>query len=191
MNNIYYLWNWIGRGHVRLNRETRTPVPIPFSSGLFKTGNMKEIKLTQGQVALVDDDDYNYLNQWKWCAHKSGNTFYAERTIYPEHKTIKMHWIIMNDFQGNRIDHKDSNGLNNQRSNLRFCNKSQNCMNRKYNNKTGYSGVYKVKQCFQASIRVNKKNISLGYYKSLEDAARARDEGSIKYFGEFANLNFK
>jgi len=157
---------------------------------------MKLIKLTQGKFTQVDDSDYEWLNQWKWQAHKDRNTYYAVRASYkPKRKTILMHRLILNTPIGLKSDHGDRNGLNNQRFNLRPATGSQNAMNQKPHSSTGYIGVYvqnkRVNTQFQASIRVNKKNISLGYYKTPEDAARARDRASIKYFGEFANLNFK
>ena len=83
---------------------------------------MKEIILTQGQVALVDDEDFEYLNQWKWCAIKSRKTYYTTRTIYiPCKMTVIMHRIIMNTPLDMTVDHIDHNGLNNQKYNLRIC----------------------------------------------------------------------
>lgn len=156
---------------------------------------MKEIKLTQGKVALVDDEDFDYLNQWKWQAHLSRGNWYVNRCEYkPLKRTIFMHRVILNTPEGLKTDHKDRDGLNNQKSNLRFATGSQNAMNQNPHSASGYIGVYlqnKNKNYkYQASIRVNKKNISLGYFKTAEAAAIVRDRASIKYFGEFAYLNF-
>lgn len=187
---IYYIWNWIDRDSFRLKGEIE-PLSNSILLDNLKLEIMKEIKLTQGRVALVDDEDFEYLNQFKWYAHKNRNTYYAERMSSPGKVMIRMHRVIMNLLPGEFVDHRDCNGLNNQKDNLRLCNKSQNCMNRRYINKTGYLGVYTSKKRFHASIRVNKKSINLGCFKSAEEAAMARDLGSIKYFGQFANLNFK
>jgi hypothetical protein len=89
---------------------------------------MKEIKLTQGQVALVDDEDFEKINQFKWFAAKKGKTFYATRniTVNGKRKSALMHWYIMD---GKSIDHIDRNGCNNCRNNLRFCTHQENQMN--------------------------------------------------------------
>ena len=96
---------------------------------------MKEIILTQGQVALVDDEDYEWLNYHGWYATKFKNTFYAGRTVPGEirrQKMIKMHHAILGKPpKGFETDHEDGNGLNNQRENLRFVTRRQNTQNRK------------------------------------------------------------
>lgn len=152
---------------------------------------MKEIKLTQGKVALIDDADFDWLNQWKWHAHKRGETFYAARAI--KRKTNYMHRIIMNPPKGVDTDHIDRNGLNCQRSNLRTCNRSQNCRNRssRTNSYSQYVGVsyYKRDDFWTARIEVKGKSIYLGIFKKETDAALAYNDAAKKYHGEFANLN--
>lgn len=150
---------------------------------------MKEIKLTQGQFAIVDDDDFDYLNQWKWYAVKHRNTFYATRMEKRKH--IHMHRVIMHVCPKLITDHIDHNGLNNQKSNLRACTSSQNKMNVLPMSNTGYLGVYYQGNLIRAKIRVNGNSIHIGCYPSLEQAARAYDIKAKEYFGEFANLNFK
>ncbi len=159
--------------------------------------NMKEISLTQGKVALVDDGDYEYLNQWKWFAHKyKNNKWYAERSegwgVFE--KKIRMHRIITNAPTGMEVDHKDNNGLNNQRQNLRVCTKSQNIANtNKIANTTSkFKGVSwrSDSKKWKAQIEVNKKAINLGSYSDPEEAARVYDDAATKYYGEFAKLNF-
>lgn len=158
----------------------------------------KEIQLTQGMVALVEDDDYEYLAQFKWCAQRSRNTFYAMRhspCLNGISTTIKMHSEIMDTPKGMQVDHRNGNGLDNRRKeNLRVCTGSQNQHNRRKNsnNTSGYKGVYWYKQRgkWRARIEFNGKEISLGYYTDAVQAARAYDEAARKHHGEFANLNF-
>lgn len=163
---------------------------------------MKEIKLSQqGKyknkfVALIDDGDYDFLNQWRWCVQKCKRTFYASRQISVNKKrqSILMHRIILNAPISMEIDHIDHNGLNNQKSNLRICTHYQNNINRYIQNNTGYAGVYirkyKDKKYIFASVKINNKSIHLGRFRTVEDAALARDKIIQKYRGEFANLNF-
>lgn len=93
---------------------------------------MKEIELTQGMVALVDDEDFERLNAVKWCVHKGKRTFYAVRHLSRAmgHGLIQMHNVVAGDPPpGLERDHRDGNGLNNQKENLRLCTTQQNQMN--------------------------------------------------------------
>ena len=154
---------------------------------------MKEIKLTQGQVALVDDEDYDFLNQWKWYAHKGrkDGLFYAGKRNNGDIKQIWMHRLIMNTSRGLTVDHIDHNGLNNQKCNLRNCSMSQNKMNVTPIGLSKFLGVHPRNDKYVAQIKVNGKKIYIGTFKTEEDAAHAYDNAAKKYFGEFANLNFK
>lgn len=155
----------------------------------------KEIILTQGKVAIVDDEDYDYLNQFKWHASKLSGKFYARRYIKLSKPSIKilMHRDIMKPEKVYVIDHIDGNTLNNQKNNLRICTHAQNMRNSKINinNTSGFKGVYWNKQNakWTALIRLNNKKIHIGYYIDIKDAAKAYNAAALKYHGEFANIN--
>jgi len=155
---------------------------------------MREIKLTQGRMAQIDDEDFEWLNQWKWCVQRMHNTYYAIRKqhIGNRYITIRMHRIIMRTPSHLQVDHKDRNGLNNQRLNLRNCNNSQNQMNKKSSGVSQYLGVsYNHKGRIKANIKGNGKIIHLGTFETEIEAAKAYDNKARELHGEFANLNFK
>ena len=158
---------------------------------------MKEIQLTQGKIALVDDSDFEWLNQWKWYAAREGNTFYAQRTDRSNGKrTVKMHRLILGLSDPNILaDHMDLNGLNNQRNNLREADSSKNQWNRRSvkNSSSKYLGVSFDKdkriRKWKAIIQANNKKIVLGRFASEDEAALAYNEKALELHGEFANLN--
>jgi hypothetical protein len=160
---------------------------------------MKEIRLTNGYIALVDDNDFDLLNQWSWRGNKQNNgAVYAETDNYVEGKriVIKMHRFIVGVSDSTiLVDHKDGNGLNNQRNNLRPCSKSQNGMNRgtiRKNRLSKFKGVqwHKAGKKWVSEIVVNKKKTYLGLFINEEDAAKDYEIKSKELHGEFSKLNF-
>lgn len=158
---------------------------------------MKEIQLTQGKVALVDDEDYERLMAMgKWYAsqnRKNGN-WYAKVGIKSNSKcgrtSIGMHRVVLgSDFRV--IDHKDGNGLNNQKPNLRGCTFQQNQMNKRISkvSKTGFKGVFVRGDRYIAKCTFNKQSIHLGTFTTTQDASRAYNEFVSSKFGEFARPN--
>lgn len=157
---------------------------------------MREIALSRGLVATVDDGDYEFLSQWKWSALKTGRKgaepiFYACRVkvIDGKQKMILMHRLVSGAVKGEVVDHKDRNTLNNTRENLRVCTQADNCLNR-VGNKTGkktskYKGVYKDRQYWRARFR----DTIVGSYASEEEARRAYDEVALRYSPEYALVN--
>lgn len=156
---------------------------------------MKEIKLTQGKVALVDDEDFEKLNRFKWYARKGRNTFYAERNIggRKQHRVIRRHRQILNVNNSQDVDHRDSDGLNNQRFNLRNCTNQQNCMNARPQSGclSKFKGVYFHKQInrWRAVLTFNGKVNSCGCYATEEEAACAYNKKAVELFGSFARPN--
>jgi len=161
---------------------------------------MKEIQLTKGQFAIVDDEDYELVSSLKWYAykrvHKSGVNYYAQHKFTKNKKCtfMKLHTFLLgNQPIGFEIDHINGNSLDNRRCNLRVCTHSQNMMNtRKRNNASSkYKGVQWNKHAskFRSMIMINGNNIFLGYFINEDDAALAYNNAAIKLHGEFAKIN--
>jgi hypothetical protein len=159
---------------------------------------MKEIPLTKGKVALVDDEDYDKLMAlgYKWSAmDNKGYQFYA--TGFGNGKSVMMHRVILGITDRKVfVDHADGNGLNNRRGNIRPASRSQNAANRKLrkDSKMPYRGISYAEECpihpWIARIALNGKRKTIGHYSTAEDAARAYDNKAREVFGEFASLNF-
>jgi hypothetical protein len=156
------------------------------------------IPLSQGAVALVDGGDFDRVNQYIWTLRisKVGNRYAERMAISPDgrRRTELMHRFILGLTDSDvHTDHRDGDGLNNQRFNLRSCIRADNAKNRrKLAIKTSrFKGVTYRRRAdrWEAKIRVSTKLIYLGHYMTEEDAARAYNEAALKHFGEFANLN--
>jgi hypothetical protein len=159
---------------------------------------MKKIPLTHGRFALVDDEDYDRLMAMgKW--HLNNNGYAAKSEKYRKedgsigNRTILMHRFIMEAPKGMEIDHWDLEKLNNQQCNLRICTRKENARNQGKNkaNTSGYKCVYWYGKYgkWVTQIRINNKQITLGYFQNIHDAAKAYNEAAIKHYGEFARLN--
>lgn len=145
---------------------------------------MKTIPLTRGMVALVDDEDYAELAPHRWYAQRGRNTWYAARR--PQNVHVLMHQEVMG---GKGIDHIDGNGLNNQRSNLRFATQAQNSYNSRLSrrNTSGHTGVswMPLRRKWQVHIQAEGKNHFLGHFATLEEAVAVRADAAAIYHGEF------
>jgi hypothetical protein len=144
------------------------------------------ITLTQGRFAEVDCEDAVALRVFKWRAFRAGGTWYAATTIGG--KTVLMHRLILGAKDGSTVDHKDHNGLNNRRGNLRLCSTSQNAMNKRSGRK--FKGVWNLRGGkFGAAIVAGSERIFLGVFGCAEAAACAYDHAARRHFGEFACTN--
>lgn len=135
----------------------------------------------------VDDEDFDYLNQYRWCL--CNKYAFRKQTINGKERNIYMHTELMGFPEKLDVDHIDGDKLNNQRSNLRIATRSQNNGNRGSHkgSSSKYRGVSYEKQTGKWVAQISSKKI--GRFVSEEDAALAYNEAAIKYFGEFAYLN--
>lgn len=148
---------------------------------------MKNIPVSNGKFVIVDDEDYDFLMQWRWNLCRMG---YARRRT--KEGTVLMHRVINKTPKGTLTDHIDGNKLNNMKSNLRNCNRSQNRSNAfktKGEGESKYKGVGRSKNGWKAYIKINKKQKHLGNFKTEEDAATAYNLAAFLNFGEFARIN--
>ena len=164
---------------------------------------MKTIELTRGYVALVSDKDYKRVSQLKWCASENfvnGKLWnvYAVRgfRVNGKCKTHLMHRFILGIEYSKvpAVDHyPDSSGLNNQRSNLRLATSTENHQNSKLrsDSTSGYKGATwdTAHHKWLANIKVNHKQMFLGYFTTPKEAALAYDKAARKHFGKFARTN--
>lgn len=153
----------------------------------------KSIDLTKGQIAIIDDDDYERVSKYSWYSHKStNNTYYARSKI--NKKGIYLHRFIMKVDNTVIIDHINGNKLDNRKCNLRQCNYQQNGANRKsLLHSSKFKGVTFRKKCkkrpWEASIQINGITLYLGNFSTELDAAKKYNEAAIREFGEFAKIN--
>lgn len=149
---------------------------------------MKEIKLTKGMVALVDDEDYKWLNQWKWYYSSAG---YARRDPYERNKRshIMMHRLINHTPKGMETDHINGNRIDNRKKNLRSYTRQQNRVNKPKlkTNTSGINGVswHKKANKWRAQVYLNDKQIYLGLFTNILEAKKVHDEKARELFGEF------
>lgn len=160
---------------------------------------MKIIKLTQNQVAIVDDEDFERLSAHKWRAQLDpcSGSYYALRSLPRDNNgrrgRIYMHREVMNAKPGEFVDHVHHNTLDQRKENLRICTPRQNSANKRLalSNSSGYKGVMLNKRCgrWYAQLKVNGRGKHLGYYSTPVEAAVAYDAAATAHYGEFALTN--
>lgn len=150
----------------------------------------KEIELSQGRVAIVDDKDYEWLSQWEWTYQgRNCGTGYAYRMAHCKH--VLMHRLILAAPGGLEVDHINGDGLDNTRNNLRLCTREQNAANLAgIIRSRGKIGVCEMRSGrWRGAIQVDGHSISLGTFATMIDAQQAYNEAAVKYRGAFAALN--
>lgn len=152
------------------------------------------IPLSKGFKTMVDNADFAELSKYKWHVAEGGGKHYAVRSVKTKGKvqTVRMSRLITGAPKGLQVDHINGDSLDNRRSNLRIVTILQNTRNRKKtkNKTSGYLGVtwYKSLNKWVAYVKINGKNISLGYHCCLRDAVKARNEGVKKHYGEHGSV---
>jgi len=164
-------------GHTALSTIPVQRICLCDLSGSF---HMKEIKLTQGKAALIDDEDFDLINQFNWYANNSRGIFYAIAYISISNKNgikkenyILMHRLLMNPGKGLFVDHINHNGLDNRRDNLRIVTHRVNHLNRIKSNKTGLCGAFKIGNSYASQINIFGKVKYIGCYPTAELAHEA------------------
>lgn len=153
---------------------------------------MKEIPLSRGLVALVDDADFDEVASFgKWYANPNCRTFYARKNFRRNriYSSLLMHRLITGwDY----VDHINGNGLDNRRANLGLANDALNAMNRRIrsNNTSGFKGVSLCGRRWKAQITAGGVHVHIGSFATPEEAARAYDAAALIHHGAFAHLNF-
>lgn len=165
----------------------------------------REIPLTKGKVALVDAKDFERVSAVKWHAHRSNPAgrakWYARRLVSTPQADgatrqvpVLLHRFIMDAPPDKQVDHRDGDGLNCRRLNMRIATRTQNARNCKPCGTSGYKGVSKsgggVQNPYRAQIKISGVTRLLGFFPDAVSAAHAYDQAATKLFGEFAWLNF-
>lgn len=151
------------------------------------------IPLTRGRVAVVDTSDVPLLSLFRWRAYRDARgsypRWYALTTL--DGSAMQMHRLLTNAPRSTPVDHRDNDGLNNTRENLRLCTHSQNGCNRRQRSTLGLKGVTQVGRRFQAQIAYERKKLYLGTYDTVEEAHAVYATTAIKLHGEFACLDIQ
>lgn len=156
--------------------------------------DIREIKLTKGKYTIVDKNDFNFLNQWKWRLHSANYAYRNDKRKSGKPRIgILMHRLILKAPKNKQVDHINGNGLDNRRKNIRLCTSTENHINsrKSSNNTSGYKGVTydKRKKKWAAYTSRDRKYLFLGYFKNKKDAAKAYNKKVKELFNNFANLN--
>lgn len=153
-----------------------------------------EILLSGGKVALIDAEDAERVNQFEWKVRRSRSTYYGYRPIYANGKqsAVQLHRFILNAPDGVEVDHKNRNGLDCRKANLRLVTPSLNRQNSPPRNSTGLKGVYRDKRSgkYRASITIQYKDFYLGAFETALEAGMAYDKKAKELYGPDAYANF-
>lgn len=157
---------------------------------MLQSTDVREVPLTRGYTAIIDATDWPLVSGHSWHAEVSHKrvTVYAGATI--RNRRVSMHRLLMGEPEGLQVDHRDGDGLNNRRSNLRVATRTQNQRNKigKRGTSSRFKGVGWHKDAGKWAAFIEKRH--LGLFTDEEAAARAYDEAARAIFGDFARLNF-
>lgn len=155
----------------------------------------KEIKLSRGYVAIIDDEDYECIAKRKWWTSYSRGKLYAKTAFFIDGKRIdlKLHHEIIVVPIGLEVDHINGNGLDNRKENLRVCVHQENTQNKITRRQDGkasrFTGVSRRNGAWYARITKDGKTTNIGVFKTEENAATAYNIFADKLFGDFARMN--
>lgn len=158
-----------------------------------QVSQMKTIPLSRGLVAIVDDEDFGFLSQFKWCATTGRSELYYAVRNSPRgsgpRKHIQMHRLLCSVPEGFQVDHINGDSLDNRRSNLRPATNGQNNVNQgpRSNNKSGFRGVHWFKKTNRWRCSAGQKHI--GYFKDPRVAAEKYNEEIVRLYGPYARPN--
>jgi hypothetical protein len=181
-------WRWRLGGRMKMGSRWRKRV-------ISIDGDVAYVPLTRGFIATIDANDASLLSDKNWCAKQDKNNVYAisKHVCNGVEHTIYMHRVLMDAKSGEQVDHKNGNGLDNRRENLRIATHAQNMRNQgvRINNSTGFKGVSFLKESgkWRARIHSNGKKIELGSYSTPEAAADAYKKASEQLHGEFSRTH--
>lgn len=157
---------------------------------------MREVPLSRGLVAIVDDEDFDRVTRLRWYAtpvQQRERRFYAITSVASDgrSRTIYMHRLILNAGAKQIVDHANNDGLDNRRANIRIGTRSLNNANARWAvGKSGFRGVYQKSSRWSVQIWRDGQRHTIGSFADKEDAARAYDAAALAFFGDFATLNF-
>lgn len=151
------------------------------------------MQLTHGFVAVVDAADYALVTQYDWWVFRPTASLCYAQTHFNKPDGTQGTWLMHRLITGDppsQVDHKDGDGLNNRRSNLRLATPSQNMGNAGPWRGRKYRGAFQEAGRWRSRIQVDGKRVSLGSFTTEEEAARAWDAAAIEAWGDYARLNF-
>jgi hypothetical protein len=166
--------------------------------GLVVLNGCRTLQLTQGRNALIDEDDWGRVGSIRWNLQRGGNNYYASHNKAANSRRdgrrrwtrLMLHRLVLGVEGKPFVDHKNGDGLDNRKANLRVATHSENQRNRRpCLSKSRFKGVFPKGRRWRSQIGLNGRSIHLGTFDKEEDAARAYDRAAIEHFGEFALTN--